>query len=1171
MKFFKKVMKGCLSLLFIFLCCHCWGQESSDRFIQSPNAASLGFYGKTDVSFFTGLLDIAIPVTTLRYRDIELPISLKYNSGGVLLEQHPSWVGQNWTLNVGGVITRKVKGGIDEIYVDGFTDNNEFAYYYKYANLNNAQWDQTSRISSYINNSSSPKALLEPDEFMFTLPNGKSGTVMLDHLGVWQVISESSYGLKTNVRLNSNTLKLSNPNNSAFEQYVRRIIYGIDIIDDDGTKYTFGDNINAIEFMRSALSSGLSMDNVFANAWSLTKITSPNGNVINFEYARGNHQFIQNVSINYTSQYSVRMAASCDGSNLTGVGYSGTVITPVYLKAIKSDAFSVEFKKEVSNEIQYPYRDPVDKTNKHAFDGFAYDDFMSGHYADVKANGTHLLASNPHVDYKLKEIIVKDAKNNVSEIYGFSYNNDGTTDYNQRLFLMGFERKSKTALDPIEISRIAAAASGDKYEFTYNNLDKLPGYNTMKTDNSGYYNNKGVEGLLLGEKFRPVYHYAAVGSLISIKYPTGGRNNFYYGLNDFSKTVQKNNDGTTSVIGLSGVGGGLRIDSVETIPVKGLRQMVTYLYKNNDTQVSSGVSAGKLENYYHYSVYSADASIKADAFVTSSYSMRDLDYTLGRPVVYSQVQEIFKDGSKNVYTYSNWDSLKYRDQPIASRYDRGIWVRTLAPNGSGTFTPSMDNLLPDLDRISMESERGKLLRLEQMSGNTLRYRKTYQYQDTAARFQRFIRSYVTKSSTIFCPIQSVTHMTVQPKRSYTYIPFVKSMMEEYFDKTGSLESSKKVSYTYNNLGLLEQQQITGSDDKVKKESFKYASDFTNVTVLTEMKQKNMLSQLVESEKKVQDVSLEKTKYNYEKTQSTQNYNLKSKELWVKTNLANRASFEYDLYGNVVQSKDRENGVPISYLWAYKGQYPVMKVTNVRYVDLVDAIGINVVNSLLQEQPTEQRLRSLIVTIKNSYPQAMTEFFLYSDLIGLSGKSDARGQLQGFEYDDYNRLALTKNFNNHVEKSFDYNLSNVKDTLTMPVVQPVPLYAKLVTGTKGSFNDNGVVKTTTPYFVSFYSDAACTVPYTLLIPMKIKFKEKTTISSSYTQIIENDHYIEIPAGVSTQEFTTGLSYCEGGLPEIERVSQNNVVARGLPPGEGGPVITCYNSVVTLFDWDGYIAK
>ena len=109
MKFFKKVMKGCLSLLFIFLCCHCWGQESSDRFIQSPNAASLGFYGKTDVSFFTGLLDIAIPVIKLRYRDIELPISLKYNSGGVLLEQHPSWVGQNWTLNVGEVITRKIK------------------------------------------------------------------------------------------------------------------------------------------------------------------------------------------------------------------------------------------------------------------------------------------------------------------------------------------------------------------------------------------------------------------------------------------------------------------------------------------------------------------------------------------------------------------------------------------------------------------------------------------------------------------------------------------------------------------------------------------------------------------------------------------------------------------------------------------------------------------------------------------------------------------------------------------------------------------------------------------------------------------------------------------------------------------------------------------------------
>lgn len=79
--------------------------------IQSPNAASLGEYGKFDVSLFTGAPNIEIPLYEFPIGDHKLPISVFYNINGIKPDQRPGWLGVGWNLNCGGVITR-VQGGI---------------------------------------------------------------------------------------------------------------------------------------------------------------------------------------------------------------------------------------------------------------------------------------------------------------------------------------------------------------------------------------------------------------------------------------------------------------------------------------------------------------------------------------------------------------------------------------------------------------------------------------------------------------------------------------------------------------------------------------------------------------------------------------------------------------------------------------------------------------------------------------------------------------------------------------------------------------------------------------------------------------------------------------------------------------------------------------------------
>ncbi len=81
----------------------------------SPNAASLGKFGETPISYYTGIPNISIPLYSVKVGDIELPVTLDYHAGGVRVEEMASWVGTGWALNAGGIISRTVRGLPDEV------------------------------------------------------------------------------------------------------------------------------------------------------------------------------------------------------------------------------------------------------------------------------------------------------------------------------------------------------------------------------------------------------------------------------------------------------------------------------------------------------------------------------------------------------------------------------------------------------------------------------------------------------------------------------------------------------------------------------------------------------------------------------------------------------------------------------------------------------------------------------------------------------------------------------------------------------------------------------------------------------------------------------------------------------------------------------------------------
>ena len=80
---------------------------------QSPSVAGLSRYGLYPTELCYGLVNISVPVYTIKSKQLELPISLSYHSSGIRVNEVASSVGLGWSLNAGGMISVDVRGGGD--------------------------------------------------------------------------------------------------------------------------------------------------------------------------------------------------------------------------------------------------------------------------------------------------------------------------------------------------------------------------------------------------------------------------------------------------------------------------------------------------------------------------------------------------------------------------------------------------------------------------------------------------------------------------------------------------------------------------------------------------------------------------------------------------------------------------------------------------------------------------------------------------------------------------------------------------------------------------------------------------------------------------------------------------------------------------------------------------
>ena len=229
------------SFLFLMLgfVCVLKGQTTINQYTSfippSPTAASLGKYGDIPVNLANGTPNINIPLYTLKSRELSMDISLSYHAGGIKLDELPSWVGMGWSLNAGGVITRKQNDAPDEVLLNGWLSTSYRNALHDCMNNSNVNCPFPNCVSSFYHNNiagtCSPTWVdisdNEPDEFFYNF-EGYSGKFIFGEDGLPICIPKNNLKIEWTKQYFSGAMILAN--------FINQFI----ITTPNGTKYIFG-------------------------------------------------------------------------------------------------------------------------------------------------------------------------------------------------------------------------------------------------------------------------------------------------------------------------------------------------------------------------------------------------------------------------------------------------------------------------------------------------------------------------------------------------------------------------------------------------------------------------------------------------------------------------------------------------------------------------------------------------------------------------------------------------------------------------------------------------------------------------------------------------------------------------------------------------------------------
>jgi hypothetical protein len=450
----------------------------------SSEAYSLGKFGEWPVSLYTGLANVEIPVFQVKIDNFNLPVQLSYHTGGIKVDEVPSWVGTGWTLNAGGAITRSIVGLADESPNGFLSKNKRNEFLQSNYNLNN----QNDYVA--LRKATDGLSDTEPDIFYYNFA-GRSGKFYFDKQGNFQAIPVNSLKLLVS--------PLTNPVSTVDKHW--------EIADQEGNIFYFGsyDYAGNGNEITKTLTGGMPAQNTEnLSAWYLTKIAlKNNADVGSFDYVEKFEQYFSGNTYSYKTgdlDYFTLNANKIEETQLN----TGIILdNGVPLSEASNVTSIVNSGKSVLKKIRWSSGEIV-------FDAPL-------NRSDITGKNLTSIVVNDKIGQKIKET-------------RFFY-----SAINQRFFL---DSLADYGSNNVRLS---------SHVFEYNRANELPEMYSTAQDHWGYYNGARTNthllpplpefnNALLNANREPEESFMQCGALKRIHYPTGGYSEFDYEAHHYDAT-----------------------------------------------------------------------------------------------------------------------------------------------------------------------------------------------------------------------------------------------------------------------------------------------------------------------------------------------------------------------------------------------------------------------------------------------------------------------------------------------------------------------------------------------------------------------------------------------------------------------------------------------------------
>ncbi|RLZ07133.1 hypothetical protein EAH69_11835 [Faecalibacter macacae] len=449
---------------------------------------------------------------------------------------------------------------------------------------------------------------------------------------------------------------------------------------------------------------------------------------------------------------------------------------------------------------------------------------------------------------------------------------------------------------------------------------------------------------------------------------------------------------------------GLRVKSISHYDNNGDR-ILEKLYNYND---KNGISTGEYTDLGLFS--SVHFTENAGYYVRlNSYSKNAINFN---GIIYTRVSEIIKDVKNNlehkiINTYFpplEFSLVPKRNTPVQIIFNlRGL---PLIP----TIYPYVPQWRQNLLKSQLFYKNNTLIK--EISNNYI-----FTYDELNGKYDYNFN--IDQSMGWSVPLIS------QSSSEQVYLS--KSTVTEYFeDSTPPVITEINYNYDSQHHLQLTKQTTTNSKGETITTEYKYPVDLASNTnsIWDKMVERNMIATPVET--KVSNnttvLSEQRTKFNYypgtNNTQLILPQYVYTKKGAMGTDVNNddrKITYNsYDTQGNLTQYTV-ENGIPVSIIWGYNGQYPIAKIEGASF-DLVSSFE----NDLKTASNSNSLTKTSFDALRNAFPNALVTGYIYNPLVGVTMIIQPNGIAEHYKYDTANRLQEIKNDQGEVLKKFEYN-------------------------------------------------------------------------------------------------------------------------------------------------------